>query len=411
MRLYDATILNEDEKMARFHVDHFFKEMGSIDLVVASIQRADGWNQAMRDAALSYAQSRASIRPVSRRDSAAAVHSQAGNLLVNGSFEAGPGVDSFLPLDKGSDAIKGWRVTRGQIDYIERDWKAADGQRSLDLHGSPGHGGIEQTFKTKKGERYRVTFSLAGNPGSEVPVKRIAVSAAGKSHEFIFDSTGKTADNMGWVTKEWEFNADAEETSLEIRTLETMDPFRGPALDNVRVVAISRVGTAPPLNVTRKNRPARRVFVPAPHDVVKAMLVLAKVKKSDVVFDLGSGDGRILIAAAKDYGCKAIGYEIDPELVALSRQQAKTDGVERLVTIHMADVFTADLAGADVVTLYLLPQQNEKLAPQLKKLKPGSRVVSHQFEIPGMKPEKTLVVESKESGEKHTLFLYLFPLR
>jgi len=77
----------------------------------------------------------------------------------------------------------------------------------------------------------------------------------------------------------------------------------------------------------------------------------------------------------------------------------------------MADLFTADLTPADVVTLYLLPQQNEKLVPQLTKLKLGSRVVSHQFEIPGMKPEKTLSVESKESGEKHTLFLYLLPHR
>jgi outer membrane protein assembly factor BamB len=176
-------------------------------------------------------------------------------------------------------------------------------------------------------------------------------------------------------------------------------------------LAIAARAAAPPVNVTRKNHPPKGVFVPTPNDVVKEMLVLAKVKKSDVVFDLGSGDGRILIAAAKDYGCKAIGYEIDPELVTLSRQQAKTDGVERLVTIHMADLFTADLTPADVVTLYLLPQQNEKLLPQLTRLKPGSRIVSHQFEIPGMKPEKTLSVESKESGEKHTLFLYRLALR
>jgi len=342
---------------------------------------------------------------------AAAARSQAGNLLVNGSFEDGPDIDRFLPLDEGSTAIKGWRVTRGQIDYLENHWKAADGRRSLDLHGSPGYGGIEQTFKTKKGQRYRVTFSLAGSPGSEVPVKRVAVSAAGKSHEFAFDSTGKTADNMGWVTKEWEFDADDEQTKLEIRTLERSDPFRGPALDDVRVTAISPAGAAPAVNITRENRPARGVFVPTPHDVVKEMFVLAKVKKSDVVYDLGSGDGRIVIAAAKDYGCQAIGYEIDPELVALSRQQAKTDGVERMVTIHAADLFTADLTSADVVTLYLLPQQNEMLVPQLKKLKPGSRVISHQFEIPGIKLEKRVSVQSQESGEKHTLFLYLAPFR
>jgi protein-L-isoaspartate O-methyltransferase len=187
---------------------------------------------------------------------------------------------------------------------------------------------------------------------------------------------------------------------------------QSPAIHSREIqLAIAARAAAPSANITRENRPARGVFVPTPHDVVKEMLVLAKVKKSNVVFDLGSGDGRILIAAARDFGCKAIGYEIDPELVALSRQHAKTAGVERLVTIHMADVFTADLAAADVVTLYLLPQQNEKLVPQLAKLKPGSRVVSHQFEIPGMKLEKRMSVESKESGEKHTLFLYLAPFR
>jgi outer membrane protein assembly factor BamB len=175
--------------------------------------------------------------------------------------------------------------------------------------------------------------------------------------------------------------------------------------------AAARARGASPSNLIRENRTARGVFVPTPHDVVKQMLVLAGVKKSDIVYDLGSGDGRIVIAAAKDYGCQAIGYELDPELVALSRQQTKTVSVEQLVTIHMADVFTADLTPADVVTLYLLPQQNEKLVPQLKRLKWGSRVVSHLFEIPGMKLEKRVTVESKESGEKHTLFLYLAPFR
>ena len=129
-------------------------------------------------------------------------------------------------------------MTRGQVDYLESHWQAADGKRSLDLHGSPGYGGVAQTFKTKKGQQYRVTFSLAGSPGCEVPNKKVAVSAAGKSQEFSFDSTGKTTTKMGWVTKTWDFEAVANETTLEIYTLEKTDPFTGPALDNVRVVAI-----------------------------------------------------------------------------------------------------------------------------------------------------------------------------
>jgi hypothetical protein len=93
----------------------------------------------------------------------------------------------------------------------------------------------------------------------------------------------------------------------------------------------------------------------------------------------------------------------------LARGKSLRSAIEKLVTFEMAELFTADLAAADVVTLYLLPAQNEKLAPRLQRLKPGSRVVSHHFEIPGMKPEKTLTLESKESGEKHTLYLYVVP--
>jgi choice-of-anchor C domain-containing protein len=160
------------------------------------------------------------------------------NLLVNGSFENGPPVGEYLPLDAGSTAVPGWTVTRGQIDCIGSDWKAAEGTRSIDLHGSPGHGGIEQTFKTTKGRRYRVTFALSGSPDCEMPSKRIAVSAAGQSSVFSFDSTGKARDNMGWVTKEWKFNAVADQTTLEFYTMEKKDPVKGPAIDNVRVEVV-----------------------------------------------------------------------------------------------------------------------------------------------------------------------------
>ncbi|HEX3998042.1 MAG TPA: choice-of-anchor C family protein [Pirellulales bacterium] len=162
------------------------------------------------------------------------------NLLVNGSFEDGPMAKDFVSLNPGATAIKGWTVTRGQIDYIHAHWKADDGERSLDLHGSPGYGGVAQTFKTLKGRRYRVTFSLAGTPGANPATKRVAVVAAGKQQAFEFDSTGKSLQAMGWSTKTWEFVAVADETTLEIYTLETTDPTRGPALDNVRVVRVIR---------------------------------------------------------------------------------------------------------------------------------------------------------------------------
>jgi choice-of-anchor C domain-containing protein len=160
------------------------------------------------------------------------------NLLVNGSFEEGPEPDKFKPLDKGSTAIKGWTVTRAQIDYIGTFWKAADGKRSIDLHGSPGYGGVEQTFATRKGQLYRVTFSLACTPGTGE--KKVAVRAAGKKGEFRCNGSKATPENMGWKTHTWFFKAVADKTTLEIHTLETTDPEQGPALDNVSVMVVEK---------------------------------------------------------------------------------------------------------------------------------------------------------------------------
>jgi choice-of-anchor C domain-containing protein len=160
------------------------------------------------------------------------------NLLVNGSFEEGPEVKDYLPLDKGSTQIKGWTVTRGQIDYVGTFWRAAHGKRSIDLHGSPGFGGIQQTFATKKGQRYRVTFSLAGTP--QRGVKRMAVRAAGKKAAFRCDGTTTSSAKMGWTVHTWEFVAAGAKTTLEFHTLETEDPNAGPVLDNVSVVAVAK---------------------------------------------------------------------------------------------------------------------------------------------------------------------------
>lgn len=162
------------------------------------------------------------------------------NLLVNGSFEEGPDVDNFVALDSGSTAIKGWTVTRGQIDYIGTHWVSGHGKRSLDLHGSPGFGGIKQTFKTVEGQRYRVTFLMAGSPGSKSSVNTLCVRAAGKKEVFSFDNEGRTHQNMGWTKKSWEFDAVSTETTLEIHTLDDEDELAGPALDDVRVVAVKR---------------------------------------------------------------------------------------------------------------------------------------------------------------------------
>lgn len=152
------------------------------------------------------------------------------------------------------------------------------------------------------------------------------------------------------------------------------------------------------------------VYVPTPHDVVGKMLALAQVKKGDVVYDLGCGDGRIVVAAAKK-GAKAIGYDLSRERVEEARANVKKNKVENLAKIFERDVFTLDLSGASVITLYLLPKLNVKLIPQLEKLKPGSRIVSHDFDMKGVEPDRMVHMTSQEDGESHTIYLWTVPLK
>jgi precorrin-6B methylase 2 len=151
------------------------------------------------------------------------------------------------------------------------------------------------------------------------------------------------------------------------------------------------------------------VFVPTPQEVVDKMLEVAGVKKGDVVYDLGCGDGRIVVTAAKKYGVKAVGFDIDPERIRESNENVKKNGVGDLVTIKQADIFTLDLSGANVITLYLLPQLNVKLIPQLEKLKPGSRIVSHAFDMKGVKPKQVVKVKGKD-GDERVVYLWVTPL-
>jgi tRNA G37 N-methylase Trm5 len=162
----------------------------------------------------------------------------------------------------------------------------------------------------------------------------------------------------------------------------------------------------------RGERPAREpdvIYQPSPQDVVNKMLELAEVKPGDVVYDLGSGDGRIPITAAKKYGVHAFGWDIDPKLVRESQENAAREGVDNLATFAVGDLFELDLSGADVVTLYLLPELNAKLIPQLEKMKPGSRVVSHEFPLRGAVPRRVLTVPS-EDGRAHKVYLWVTPL-
>jgi ribosomal protein L11 methylase PrmA len=159
-----------------------------------------------------------------------------------------------------------------------------------------------------------------------------------------------------------------------------------------------------------KDRTPDVIYVPTPQEVVDKMLELAQVKKDDVVYDLGCGDGRIVVTAAKKYGCKAVGFDIDPERIKESLENVKQSKVQDLVEIKKEDIFTLDLSQASVVTLYLLPNLNVKLIPQLKKMKDGSRIVSHSFDMRGVKPKEVIKVADKD-GREHTVYLWVTPLQ
>lgn len=158
----------------------------------------------------------------------------------------------------------------------------------------------------------------------------------------------------------------------------------------------------------------RAPFVTTPDDVVERMLALAGTREDDTVMDLGSGDGRIVIAAAKKFGARGLGVEIDSRLVALSRENARGAGVAERVTFEEGDVLTADLRRATVVTIYLLPFLIDKLQPKLlQELRPGARIVTHAFPMTGWKPDRTEMMRIAKrhpgQGDESRIFLWLVP--
>jgi hypothetical protein len=152
-------------------------------------------------------------------------------------------------------------------------------------------------------------------------------------------------------------------------------------------------------------------YEPTPQKVVDALLRLAKLTNKDVLWDLGCGDGRIPVTAAKQYGCKAYGFDIDPERVKDSLASARREGVGGLVAIEQRDIFTLDLSqGPTVVTLYLLPRLNARLLPQLRKLAPGTRVLSVAHRMADIVPDERIVVDT-EQGEFDVYLWYAETLR
>jgi len=147
------------------------------------------------------------------------------------------------------------------------------------------------------------------------------------------------------------------------------------------------------------------IWVPTPQALVERMLQMAKVTPSDYVIDLGSGDGRTVITAAKKFGVSALGIEYNPDMVALSKRNAKKEGVAGRAEFMKADIFATDFSKATVITMYLLPQLNLKLRPTLLNMKPGTRVVSHAFNMDDWQPDQTASVENR------TAYLWIVPAK
>lgn len=145
------------------------------------------------------------------------------------------------------------------------------------------------------------------------------------------------------------------------------------------------------------------IWVPTPDSLVKAMLTTAEVKPTDIVVDLGSGDGKIAIAAARDFGARARGIEFNPDMVALARRNAQRAGVSGKATFQQGDIFETDFTDATVITMYLLPSLNLKLRDTLLKMKPGTRIVSHAFSMGEWEPERTI------STDEATGYFWIVP--
>ena len=178
----------------------------------------------------------------------------------------------------------------------------------------------------------------------------------------------------------------------------------------ILLLAILATTVVVPARAQQPLRSPDVIFVPTPQEVVDAMLKLAKVSKTDVIYDLGSGDGRIPITAAKAYGARGVGIDIDPQRIKEATENLKTAGVGDRVKFLNQDLFTTDISEATVVTLYLLPSLNVKLIPKLnKELKPGTRIVSHAFDMSAdgteRKPRETLNVNGR------TVYFWTIPIQ
>ena len=180
-----------------------------------------------------------------------------------------------------------------------------------------------------------------------------------------------------------------------------------PALAAALLLLVAGAGAQAP---TTDTKPLDVPYVPTHESLVDEMLRMAKVGKNDVLYDLGSGDGRIVITAARRFGTRGVGYDLDPERIKEARENARRAGVTDRVRFEQQDIFDAKISDATVVTMYLLPDVNLKLRPKLlSELKPGTRIVSHNYDLGDWKPIQRR--EMDVTGVSHTLDLWIVPAR
>jgi hypothetical protein len=178
----------------------------------------------------------------------------------------------------------------------------------------------------------------------------------------------------------------------------------------VTVAVLLLAAAAGAQSPTTQQKPLDVPYVPTHESLVDEMLSMAKVGKNDVLYDLGSGDGRIVITAAQRFGTRGVGYDLDPERISEARENARRAGVTDRVRFELQDIFTAKISDATVVTMYLLPDVNLRLRPKLlAELRPGTRIVSHNYDLGDWQPLQRK--EMDVAGINHTLFLWVVPAR
>jgi precorrin-6B methylase 2 len=330
-----------------------------------------------------------------------------------------------------------WQSQRGQQEIsdltfkggkltFKRTSKTQDGQRESSFEGTVKGNKLTGTMKSERGEieveGQRDGGSLIGKWDLELTSDRGTRKQILQVNPDLSGLYGATAVNK--------INLEDKQVSFKIvRSFgdqEFESNFKG-TLDGKKltgemvssrgsqtVTGLKRSRTSSEQQTSQVNQPMHKpdvIFVPTPQEVVEKMLEMAQVKKDDVVYDLGCGDGRIVVTAAKKYGCRCIGYDVDPQRIKESLENVEKNNVGNLVRIEQKDIFTLDLSTANVITLYLLPSLNVKLIPQLEKLKPGSRIVSHDFDMRGVKPDKVVEINSDSGYAEHTIYLWTTPLK